>query len=305
MNSSKLIIVLMALVAILAAFMYYLFSNSKPKDISFYDKNDTLTEQTLPQANIADEMTKQNEPKAAQNAISQKANAPKNATPKTQRTQTAQNLGTSAENATNSLNVATQGSLRAEYNALMQRAKQDKSMGEPRYSVFVLDSARLNASEKATINDITTTLSRRGGYLRYTLFVKKLNESNMRVYIFNESLLDKQIWRANGLNLPNLWFKFNQNSMQSVKNSFHIDTLKRNIGKSKIRAIELSGHTDEIGNEAYNYALGLKRSTAVASEFLRQSGKITLQSFGKDKPVSTGLSENERYKNRRVEVVFE
>ena len=189
MNSSKLIIVLMALVAILAAFMYYLFSNSKPKDISFYDKNDTLTEQTLPQANIADEMTKQNESKIAKNATSQKANAQKNATPKTQRAQTAQNLGTSAENAgaTNSQSVATQGSLRAEYNALMQRAKRDKSMGEPRYSVFVLDSARLNASEKATINDITTTLSRRGGYFRYTLFVENLNESNMRVYLFNES----------------------------------------------------------------------------------------------------------------------
>ena len=311
MSSSKLIIVLMALVAILAAFMYYLFSNSKPKDISFYDKNDTVTEQTLPQANVANEIAQQNEPKTAQNGTSQKASAPKGASSKTPRAKTAQNSGASAKNtknaagAVNSQSTATQESLRAEYNALMQRAKRDKSMGEPRYSVFVLDSARLNAKEKAIINDITTTLSRRGGYLRYTLFVEKLNESNVRVFLYNESLLDEQQWLSRGLNLPNLWFKFNQNSMQSVKNSFHINTLKQNIGKSKIRAIEMSGHTDEIGGEFYNYALGLKRSAAVASEFLRQSGKITLQSFGKDKPVSTGLSERERYKNRRVEVVFE
>ena len=311
MSSSKLIIVLMALVAILAAFMYYLFSNSKPKDISFYDKNDTVTEQTLPQANVANEIAQQNEPKTAQNGTSQKASAPKGASSKTPRAKTAQNSGASAKNtknaagAVNSQSTATQESLRAEYNALMQRAKRDKSMGEPRYSVFVLDSARLNAKEKAIINDITTTLSRRGGYLHYALFVEKLNESNVRVFLYNESLLDEQQWLSRGLNLPNLWFKFNQNSMQSVKNSFHINTLKQNIGKNKIRAIEMSGHTDEIGGEFYNYALGLKRSAAVASEFLRQSGKITLQSFGKDKPVSTGLSERERYKNRRVEVVFE
>ena len=268
-------------------------------------------EQEIPQANIANEITAQNEPKATQNSTSQKSTAQKGGSQKstaskTTRAKTASNLGTqNASGATNSPNVATQGSLRAEYNALMQRARQDKSMGEPRYSVFVIDSARLNAGEKALINDITTTLSRRGGYLRYTLFVEKLSESNVRVYLFNESLLDGQSWLSKGLNLPNLWFKFNQNSMQSVKNSFHIDTLKRNIGKSKIRAIEMSGHTDEIGGNAYNYALGLKRSAAVASEFLRQSGKITLQSFGKDKPISTGFSENERYKNRRVEVVFE
>ena len=93
--------------------------------------------------------------------------------------------------------------------------------------------------------------------------------------------------------------------MQSVKNSFHIKEFKAKIGTAAIRSAQMSGHTDEIGGEFYNYALGLKRSAAVASEFLRQTGKITLQSFGKDKPVSTGFGENERYKNRRVEVVFE
>lgn len=292
MNSSKLILVLMTLVAILAAFMYYLFSNSKPKDISFYEKNDTQIEQTIPQANVADEVAKETSPKA-----------PEKQTPKQNKGAQTQPKESVAK--ANVPNVSPQGTLRDEYNAFMQRAKRDKSMGEPRYSVYMLDSQRLNAKEKALINDITTTLSRRGGYLRYTIFVEKLSDENVRLYLFNESLLDEQSWLSKGLNLPHLWFKFNQSSMQSVKNSFHIDKLKQNIGKSKIRAIELNGNTDEIGGEFYNYMLGLKRSAAVASEFLRQSGKITLQSFGKDKPVSTGLSENERYKNRRVEVVFE
>lgn len=268
MNSSKLIIILMVLVAVLATFMYYLFSNSKPKEISFHEQNNTQIEQEIADANVAEELK------------------PTNLAP------------------TQTQPQSTQDTLRTEYNALMQRSKRDTSLGEPRYNVYILDSKKLNALEKDTINQITTTLSRRGGFLHYALFVEKLNELNFKVYLFNESLLDEQNWLRQTLNLPHLWFKFNQNTLQSVKNSFHLDTLKQNIAKSKLKSIQLSGHTDEIGNNAYNYMLGLKRSAAVASEFLRQTGKITLVSFGKDKPVSQGLSENERYKNRRVEVNF-
>ena len=141
--------------------------------------------------------------------------------------------------------------------------------------------------------------------MHYVLFVDELSERGAKLYLFNESLLDTQKWLTRKLALPHLWFKFNQNSMQSVKNSFHIKELKANIGTAAIRSAQMNGHTDEIGGEFYNTLLGLQRSAAVASEFLRQTGKITLQSFGKQKPITQGLSENERYKNRRVEVVFE
>ena len=195
--------------------------------------------------------------------------------------------------------------MRAEFDVLMARAKRDKSLGEPRYKVYLLNAQHLNAREKAAINELVRTLSRRGGYLRYVLFVDELSEQGAKLYLFNESLLDTQKWLTRKLALPHLWFKFNQNSMQSVKNSFHIKELKANIGTAVIRSAKMNGHTDEIGGEFYNTLLGLQRSAAVASEFLRQTGKITLQSFGKQKPITQGLSENERYKNRRVEVVFE
>ena len=274
MGSSKLIILLAALVAILVAIMAYLFVNSKPKDISFYEENTTLVQnQNTPQNKI-----KQND---KNEGIEQKVKA--NETAKAQ----------------------TQSSLRAEYKAFIQKSKRDKSLGEPRYSVYVLNSKKLNAKERAVINNITSTLSRRGGYLRYSLFVDKNSDERIKIYLFNEKLLDNKKWLTKKLSLPNLWFKFNQSSVQSIKNSFHIKEFKRfNLGV-KIKSLNLSGHTDEIGGEFYNTLLGLRRSAAVASEFLRQTGKITLQSFGKQKPITQGLSENERYKNRRVEVVFE
>ena len=309
MTSSRLLIVLVALVAILASFMYYLFVNSKPKEISFVDKNASYeafeSNQSAQNLNI----NLNDKTKSVQNP------APKNAdktgvSKDLKRANSSKNLNANANLGANSsanLNdkFSAQSSLRAEFDALMARAKRDKSLGEPRYKVYLLNAQRLNAREKAAINELVRTLSRRGGYLHYVLFVDELSEQGAKLYLFNESLLDTQKWLTRKLALPHLWFKFNQNSMQSVKNSFHIKELKANIGTAAIRSAQMNGHTDEIGGEFYNTLLGLQRSAAVASEFLRQTGKITLQSFGKQKPITQGLSENERYKNRRVEVVFE
>lgn len=309
MTSSRLLIVLVALVAILASFMYYLFVNSKPKEISFVDKNASYEafESNQSAQNISINLN--DKTKSVPNP------APKNADKKgvlkdLKRANSSENLSKNANLGANSsanLNdeFSTQSSLRAEFDALMARAKRDKSLGEPRYKVYLLNAQHLNAREKAAINELVRTLSRRGGYLHYVLFVNELSEQGAKLYLFNESLLDTQKWLTRKLALPHLWFKFNQNSMQSVKNSFHIKELQANIGTAAIRSAQMNGHTDEIGGEFYNTLLGLQRSAAVASEFLRQTGKITLQSFGKQKPITQDLSENERYKNRRVEVVFE
>ena len=313
MTSSRLLIVLVALVAILASFMYYLFVNSKPKEISFVDKNASyeafesnqsaqnisinLNDKTKTQQNP----TPKNADKKGVSTALKKANSGANSSKNSSK-----NLNAKINSSANLNNeFSTQSSLRAEFDVLMARAKRDKSLGEPRYKVYLLNAQHLNAREKAAINELVRTLSRRGGYLRYVLFVDELSEQGAKLYLFNESLLDTQKWLTRKLALPHLWFKFNQNSMQSVKNSFHIKELKANIGTAVIRSAKMNGHTDEIGGEFYNTLLGLQRSAAVASEFLRQTGKITLQSFGKQKPITQGLSENERYKNRRVEVVFE
>lgn len=292
-SSSKLLIVLIVLVAILAGFIYYLFTNSKPKEISFIDKNASQIEeiaQTPPSVNLDEN---------ASQSVNSSENFSKNDSVNSARN-LSQNVASKREISTPNAN--SQGSLRSEYEDFLAKSKRDTSLGEPRYNVYLMNNARLNALQKGLVNEIAATLSRRGGYLHYALFVENLGES-LKITLFNEDLLDTARWTG-GLNMPNLWFKFAKYDLWSVKNSFHINTLKSEIYGSAIRAVEFSGHTDEIGDEAYNYALGLRRAAAVASEFLRQSGKITMQSFGKDKPLVQGNLESERYQNRRVESVF-
>lgn len=272
-NFGKLMLILLIVVALLASAMIYMLINSKPKDISFSDENLSQNEQ-IPTSNIDKkeaQSTRQKEEISPQSPIKETA----------------------------------QGTLRGEYTALLARAKKDTDLSRTRYTAYILDNKALSTKEKELIKDIINTLSRRGGYLNYALFVDRGNSNELKLYLFNENLLDNDKWQDLGLFLPHLWFKFNQSTMQSIKNSFHIKRLKKEILGYKVHSLMLKGHTDELGSSFYNSMLGLKRTAAVASEFLRITAKITMQSYGKNMPLSKGLKEKDRYKNRRVEASFD
>ncbi len=67
----------------------------------------------------------------------------------------------------------------------------------------------------------------------------------------------------------------------------------------------ISGHTDDEGDQMYNYRLGEQRANSV-TEFLLKRGvsfsQISMISYGETKPILMNRSEFEKAKNRRVEV---
>ena len=67
----------------------------------------------------------------------------------------------------------------------------------------------------------------------------------------------------------------------------------------------ISGHTDDEGNQVYNYRLGERRGNNVMDYLLRRGvnfSQISMISYGETKPVKLNRSEFEKAKNRRVEV---
>ncbi len=71
--------------------------------------------------------------------------------------------------------------------------------------------------------------------------------------------------------------------------------------------LEIQGHTDALGDEEYNYELGLKRAEAVR-RYLNDVGKIALRqmsviSYGETKPISDNSTAEGRRQNRRVEIL--
>lgn len=68
--------------------------------------------------------------------------------------------------------------------------------------------------------------------------------------------------------------------------------------------IRISGHADERGSDQYNDALGQRRAAA-AKRYLTDNGidgaRISIVSFGEQRPAVTGSDENAWSRNRRAE----
>jgi len=69
--------------------------------------------------------------------------------------------------------------------------------------------------------------------------------------------------------------------------------------------IEIDGHTDSKGNDAYNLKLSQRRAQAV-KEYLVSKGvneaQLTAQGYGEKQPVASNDTEEGRAQNRRVEL---
>jgi len=70
--------------------------------------------------------------------------------------------------------------------------------------------------------------------------------------------------------------------------------------------IEVAGHTDSMGSDAYNMKLSQQRAGAVRN-FLISKGvaadRLTAKGYGESQPVADNATEEGRFKNRRVELV--
>lgn len=105
--------------------------------------------------------------------------------------------------------------------------------------------------------------------------------------------------------LTNLFFDTNK----SVLLPYSIPELKRvahMIQKYQLR-IEISGHTDSVGEDDFNMDLSLRRAQAV-KDFLVQEGcdsaLFEVKGYGETKPAETNETIEGRAKNRRVELRF-
>jgi OmpA-OmpF porin, OOP family len=84
-----------------------------------------------------------------------------------------------------------------------------------------------------------------------------------------------------------------------------IDALYEFLDKNKTQQIIIQGHTDNIGSEKSNQILSGERAQAVADYLIKkgcQAHRIKTESFGSTKPLLENNNEENRAKNRRVEV---
>lgn len=92
---------------------------------------------------------------------------------------------------------------------------------------------------------------------------------------------------------------------QSTLTPQAIATLDSQIGwlqQNPALPIEIQGHADERGTREYNLALGSSRASAVRNYMVSQGvsdGRISIITFGRERPVATCASESCWSQNRR------
>jgi len=87
-----------------------------------------------------------------------------------------------------------------------------------------------------------------------------------------------------------------------------IEQLANHLNDCQDTKIRVTGHTDNVGNEQYNYDLAKRRAQRVASMFEQmgiQSERIQSDSFGETMPIETNRTEAGRRENRRVELLVQ
>ena len=68
--------------------------------------------------------------------------------------------------------------------------------------------------------------------------------------------------------------------------------------------VELSGHTDDVGNDAYNQTLSENRAKSVKNYLVSKgisADRLQSKGYGESKPITPNTDDSSRQMNRRVE----
>ena len=108
------------------------------------------------------------------------------------------------------------------------------------------------------------------------------------------------------LTLENITFETNSAALRN--SSFpELDRVIELMHQNPSVIIEIAAHTDDVGNDDYNYKLSVKRAQSVIT-YLNKKGivnkRFEAKGYGKSKPLIPNDTEESRALNRRVELII-
>jgi outer membrane protein OmpA-like peptidoglycan-associated protein len=116
--------------------------------------------------------------------------------------------------------------------------------------------------------------------------------------------LARQLARDCHVALYGVLFDFNKSTLKPESDSVLQQVLPL-LQKDPALKLEVQGHTDNVGDDAYNQTLSEARAKSVMAWLTAHdaaSARLSFKGFGKTMPVATNDNDEGRAKNRRVEV---
>ena len=99
-------------------------------------------------------------------------------------------------------------------------------------------------------------------------------------------------------------FDFNKSTLQAASDPV-LQQILDLMKKTPTLKLEIQGHTDNVGGDAYNQTLSEARAKAVVTWLTGHgvaAARLTAKGYGKTKPIADNSTDAGRAKNRRVEI---
>ena len=101
-------------------------------------------------------------------------------------------------------------------------------------------------------------------------------------------------------------FEFNSTDLDEASTQY-LDDLATALNEDEHLRIKLTGHTDNVGNAKFNHRLSLHRADAIKEYLVSKgidAGRIDTAGKGMEEPLNENKTEEDRAKNRRVELTI-
>jgi outer membrane protein OmpA-like peptidoglycan-associated protein len=108
------------------------------------------------------------------------------------------------------------------------------------------------------------------------------------------------------LMLNHIYFKTNSADLNETS-TLELKSIVELLKNNPRLVIEISAHTDDVGSDGYNLQLSQKRASSVTT-YINKNGialqQLVAKGYGKNQPIAPNDSEENRAKNRRVELLI-
>lgn len=103
--------------------------------------------------------------------------------------------------------------------------------------------------------------------------------------------------------LKNIFFDFDKTTLRPTSTA-ELDRLTKMLNDIPTLTIEISGHTDNVGSDAYNKELSEGRAKSVVNYLISKdvdAGRLTFAGYGETQPIKSNDTDEGRQMNRRTE----
>ena len=194
------------------------------------------------------------------------------------------------------------------YDLFMSRRNEEGEWSEPVNLGYPINTSGDEINFIVAADGHTALISsiREGGYGGYDIYAFQLPEEVKPAPINVYDYVADDLNPGTVVQLVNIQFEFNSSAL-TPDSEEGVEMLKAFLESHPEIAVELAGHTDNVGSDAYNLKLSQERAEVVRQALVDKGiapERLTAKGYGATKPIYPNDTDGHRAMNRRTEMIL-